>query len=302
MTSVTHMLPADVQLANEYRFNKKHIDGYIRKELSTGENAAKITQGVQLLSKWRAGDYYTSKNARLAQIQDLELSELVTEFFVSIAYVQREELFTSVSAQLASKLGFSDKPEALTTIAEMLAVLCETDAFDIIKPNPQASLSLCSRLDLSEQLREYIENATFLPPMVCPPNYVDNNRKSGYLTHNDSLVLGRGNHHEGDLCLDIINLQNQIPLQLDKQFLCSFNAAPKHALDTAEQIEQWHLFQKQSYKFFTLLVQQGNRMYLTHKVDKRGRLYSVGYHITTQGSAFQKAMLELADEEIVEGV
>ena len=53
---------------------------------------------------------------------------------------------------------------------------------------------------------------------------------------------------------------------------------------------------------FILMLNQGNRFYETHKVDKRGRLYSIGYHLNTQGSAFQKAMIELADEEIVEGV
>jgi DNA-directed RNA polymerase len=42
--------------------------------------------------------------------------------------------------------------------------------------------------------------------------------------------------------------------------------------------------------------------HLTHKVDKRGRIYSQGYHVNTQGAAFKKAMIELAKEELIEGV
>ena len=49
------------------------------------------------------------------------------------------------------------------------------------------------------------------------------------------------------------------------------------------------------------MVQCGNKFYLNHKVDKRGRIYCSGYHITTQGTAFKKASIELAHEEIVTG-
>ncbi len=302
MNAPIRMLPRDMQLANEYRFSKKHIDGYIRKALQTDEIQGAIGYGVQLLEQWLAGQYYASKQARLDQLMDLDLRELVEKIFLGIAYVQRPELFTSVSAQLAGQLQFSDKPEAIATMAEILAVLCETNAFDITKETEQSSLFIQSNLPLSQEIRAYIDNATFLPPMVCEPNFVDNNRKSGYLTYNDSLVLGNGNHHEGDLCLDVINLQNQVPLKIATDFMCSMEIEPTFELDTAEKIEQWHLFRKQSNELALMLIQQGNRFWLTHKVDKRGRLYSVGYHINTQGGSYKKAMLELADEEIVEGI
>lgn len=302
MTAIQRMLPVDIQMANEYRYSRKHIDGYIRKEFEQPEFQEAIAEGVQLLEQWMQKDFYASKQARIDQLQNLELMSLVEGILVGIAYIQQEELFTSVSAQLASRLQFSDKPEAIATMAEILAVLCETNAFDINKNGREASLTIVSRLPLSERLRSYIENATFLPPMVCPPKFVDNNRKSGYLTHNDSLVLGSGNHHEGDLCLDVINIQNQIPLAMNMDFLKRYEMQPKGEFESIEQEEQWRLFKKQSHQLWLLMHNQGNRFYLTHKVDKRGRLYSVGYHINTQGSGFHKAMLELAEQEVVTGV
>lgn len=297
-----HMLPRDMQLANEHSFSRKHIDGYILDALQTGDMQRAISHGVSLLEEWQNQSYYTSKDKRLDQLGDLDLHELVTKIMQGIAYVQKPELFTSVSAQLAGRLQFSDKPEAIATMAEMLAVLCETDMFDIIKESRQASLMIESRIPLSQELLQFIDNTTFQLPMVCSPEYVDHNRKSGYLSYNDSLILGSGNHHEGDLCLDVINLQNNIPLKLNIEFLKEQEMLPNFKIVTPEQREQWEAFKHASHRIWLLIYNQGNKFYLTNKVDKRGRLYSVGYHINTQGNQFQKAMVELADEEVVEGI
>lgn len=297
-----HMLPRDMQLANERKYARKHIDGYILDALQTEDMQRAISHGVSLLEEWQNQSYYTSKDKRLDQLGDLDLHELVTKIMQGIAYVQKPELFTSVSAQLASRLQFSDKPEAIATMAEMLAVLCETDMFDIIKESRQASLMIESRIPLSQELLQFIDNTTFQLPMVCPPEYVDHNRKSGYLSYNDSLILGSGNHHEGDLCLDVINLQNNIPLKLNIEFLKEQEMLPNFKIVTPEQREQWEAFKHASHRIWLLIYNQGNKFYLTNKVDKRGRLYSVGYHIQTQGTAYQKAMIELADDEVVEGI
>ena len=77
---------------------------------------------------------------------------------------------------------------------------------------------------------------------------------------------------------------------------------PKKPLDTVEKLHQWGVFKADSYNRYLLIAGQGNRFWLTNKVDTRGRLYAQGYHISTQGSAFKKAMIEFADEEIVTGV
>lgn len=302
MNDITRMLPYDAQLAIEHSFSKKHIDGYLMLELTDPGFSPVIDKGVQLLEEWLNQDYYASKQQRLDQIRELNLRELTLKVLRGICYLTRPELFTSVSAKLAGELGFSDKPQAIATMAEILAVLCGTDAYDIVKPDRQASLLVVNRIQLEERTRAYLDNATFLPPMVCEPNVVEHNRMSGYLTHNDSLVLGRGNHHDGELCLDVINRQNRIPLKLDLAFMKQHDLQPSHELVTPEQREQWEAFRSQTFQLALLMNQHGNRFYLTHKVDKRGRLYSVGYHITTQGSQYQKAMLEFAEEEIVEGV
>ena len=292
-----------LQEMNEARFNRKHIDAKIREEIKANPDMCdKMAQGVDLLKQYMAGSYYESKMKRIAQLVNLDLEAMVLDLFAGIAYCLRPELFTSVTAQLASRLKFSDKTEAITTVAEITAVLCATDAFDIEKANKMASLMVVSNIPLSERLVTFIEESQFLPPMVCEPLELIHNYSSGYLTHNDSLILGTGNHHDGDICLDVLNTMNKVALKLDTEFLCKVEEEPTFDLDTQDKIDQWNKFKEQSYMMYSLLASQGNRFYFNHKVDKRGRIYASGYHISTQGTSFKKASLEFAKEELVTGI
>ena len=292
-----------LQEMNEARFSRMHIDAKIRDEIKANPDMCdKIAQGVDLLKQYMAGSYYESKMKRIAQLVNLDLEAMVLDLFTGIAYCLRPELFTSVTAQLASRLKFSDKTEAITTVAEITAVLCATDAFDIEKANKMASLMVVSNIPLSERLVTFIEESQFLPPMVCEPLELTHNYSSGYLTHNDSLILGTGNHHDGDICLGVLNTMNKVALKLDTDFLSQVEEEPTFDLDTQDKLDQWNKFKEQSYMMYSLLASQGNQFYLNHKVDKRGRIYCHGYHISTQGTSFKKAMLEFAKEELVTGI
>lgn len=303
MSAPTHMLPRDMQRTNEYRFSRHHIDRYIDKEIRDNPAMeARVQDGVARLEHWRTQSYYPSKEARLAQLEGLDLEALVRQIFIGVAYCQIPELFTSVTAQLAGRLRFDDRGDSILTVAEMLAVLCLTDAFDIIKAEAGDSLVIQSQIPLSEQLVQFVHDSRYLPPMVCLPETMTSNHQSAYLTHNDSLILGKGNHHTGDICLDVLNTQNAVALRLNTEFLSTVEEEPTFEIETPEQQTQWDTFKAQSHALYKLMVKQGNRFYLTHKVDKRGRIYAQGYHISTQGASYKKAMIELAEPEVVDGV
>lgn len=314
-----------LQEMNEKRFSRKHIDSKIREEIAANPDIqTKLIEGERLVNEYMAGSYYDSKNIRIAQLQGMDIPELVFDIFVGVSYCLRDELFTSVSSQMAARLKFSDRKDAIATVAELLAVLCATDVYDINKNGKMGSLTVKSNMPLSDTLIKFIDESIYLPPMVCEPLELESNYSSGYLTHRDSLILGSGNHHDGDLCLDVLNTMNKVKLKLDTEFLSSLEedsseltvenliskAAEKGSyLSTADAkarllvaLENWDTFKKQGYQLYTLLTQQGNELHLTHKVDKRGRIYAQGYHVTTQGTPFKKAMLEFANEELVTGI
>ena len=299
-----HMLPEDMQKANEYRYARKHIDGYLRRYIEEDpELAGLVVKGVELLTDWINSDFsYESKRVRINGLKTMDIYALVMDIVVGSAYCQAPDMFTSFTAQMAGKLGFDDKLDSIKTVAEITAVLCETDLYDLLKNDRFDSWKIESNIELPLKLQEYISNCTFLPPLVVKPKELKHNRDTPYLTiGQESRILNKG-HHNGDICLDVINSKNSVALRLDTEFLCLVEETPNKPLDSPEKVANWGNHKVQSYEFYTLMVAQGNKFYLDHKPDKRGRLYAVGYHISTQGSPIKKAMIELHHQEVVEGV
>lgn len=288
----------------EKTFYRKFIDQRIEQEYLANPEIVKLIElGVSYLNAWLSQSYYDTKDARLAHIKKLDLFNLVKEAFVNVAYCQTPELFTSVSAKLAGRLKFSDHADSIKTMAEILAVLCHTDAFDIIKEDKYASLYLRTNLPVSKETLKFIMNTRYLPPMISLPKKLTRNYQSAYYTFDSSLILGKArNFHNGDLCLDVLNSKNSVPLSLNLEFLKTVEEEPKNEPKTVEEEKQWNKFKKESYEVYTLLAKQGNEFYLTHKRDERGRVYAQGYHVTTQGASFKKASIELANKEALEGV
>jgi len=296
-------MQTELQIANEYTFSQKHLNTAIKEAIVADPVIAKkIVEGVNLLNAWLKDTYYPKKDARLAQLDPMSIPEIVMDVFVGVAHCNTAQLYVSLTSKLATKMGFDNHRDSIITIAEIVAVLCETDAFDISKEDARSSLMIISRLDLPSALLDRIEHSHYIPPMVCPPQPVESNYESAYLTFNDSLILGPNNGHNEDICLDVINTQNNIKLQLCIPFLEEVLEEPTYVLDTSDKVKQWSTFKEQSENIYQMLHDQGNEFYLANKVDKRGRMYAHGYHVTTQGSPFKKAIIELAHEEIVEGV
>jgi len=299
-----HMLPEDMQLANERRFARQHIDKYLRDYIAgDAELMDAVNMGIDLLTDWSNTHFsYESKNVRVSALKAMDLSELVMDITVASAYCRAPEMFTSFTAQVAGKLGFDDKLDSIKTVAEITAVLCETNLFDMIKNDRFDSWKIQSNIELDLRLQEFIKNCTYLPPLVCAPKKLRHNKDTPYLTiGQDSVVLNKGHHNE-DVCLDVINIKNSVELSLDVEFLCRVEETPNSPLDSPEKVRMWNDMKVQSYEFYHLMVAQGNKFHLHHKVDKRGRLYACGYHISTQGSPIKKAMIELHHKEVVTGV
>lgn len=161
------------------------------------------------------------------------------------------------------------------------------------------------RHDISHELQEKLDQFQYPLPMIEEPKTVIHNRQTGYQTITGSLIL-RNNHHEDDICLDHINRMNQIPLALNTDVI-AFVQNKWRNLDKAKPGESYHKFKARKAAFekydrtsrdvLAALLAHGNRIWLTHKYDKRGRTYSQGYHVNYQGADWNKACIEFADAE-----
>lgn len=295
------------QQSNEERFGRHHIEKKVIEELSSNSWFIDKTKEVKdLLNQWLETEHWESKELRKSQLKLLDLDKLIESIFIflacSLPTETSKDTYVSITSQLANKLGFSDKKDSIRTIAEVLVLFAIARVINIVRVSNTGSLYIYSYIPLSNRTQEFIEYSQYLPPMVTKPLELVHNKSSGYLTiPSETLILGNGNHHDGDICLDVLNLMNSVELCLDRQFLSSCEEEPTFEFETIEQKEEWDKFKKQSYYFYYLLTTQSDSLYLTHKVDKRGRIYANGYHISTQGTAFKKASLELANKELVTG-
>lgn len=163
--------------------------------------------------------------------------------------------------------------------------------------------------DVSQKAMDLIRQYQYMPPMIVPPLTVRDNRGSGYINIKDDSLILQDNHHEGDICLDSINRFNAIPMAINEEVVKLIRNSWKN-LDHPKIGESFEDFKKrltafERYErdaFFTiaLMIEMGNEFYFTHKTDKRGRTYAQGYHINPQGNCWNKAVLELAEPEIVQ--
>ena len=165
-------------------------------------------------------------------------------------------------------------------------------------------------IEVAPNIMADLDKFQFPMPMVIPPKHIKDNKQTGYLTPaaaRGSLIL-KNNHHDGDICLDHINRMNQVPLSLNAHIAHFVNNKWK-GLDKKKEDEEPEKFmeRKRAFQKYTetskdvvdSLIMMGNKIHLTHKYDKRGRTYAVGYHVNTQGNAWNKAVIEFHDQEII---
>lgn len=301
-----YLLPLDQQAEIEKVYSRKNIKRTVIREINKSEVLKdKILRGVNLLEEWLNGTYWESKQKRLQSfIMNVDLQEIVEEVFFVILMQDRPQKLTSLVGQVANLPRYTHQLDGIQTMAEVIAVLCNTDLYDIYKNNEDmGQLYVNNNFTITGELGKFIANTKYLPPMICNPKLLKDNNDSGYLTiKNDSVLLGKANHHTDDVCLDSLNKFNQISLSLDLDILNLYQEMPTKMLDTPEKEEAFEKMRKESLRVYVDIAKSGNEFYLTHKVDKRGRTYAQGYHINTQGTPFKKAIISLTKKEKVQGV
>ncbi len=161
---------------------------------------------------------------------------------------------------------------------------------------------------IDEATQRDLDRFQYPLPMVIPPMPVVNNRSTGYLTHQNSIIL-RKNHHENDVCLDHIDRVNAVRFSIDHDTAQMVKNSwrnldrPKQGetkLDFQKRVKAFNKYDRTAKEVIDLLLAHGNEFYLTHKYDKRGRIYCQGYHVNYQGAPWNKAVIELADKELVQ--
>jgi hypothetical protein len=162
-------------------------------------------------------------------------------------------------------------------------------------------------INITADVQEDLDRYQYPLPMVITPRTVTSNEETGYLRGKGSIIL-RKNHHDDDVCLDHINRVNRIRFSLDLNTAHMIKNRwrnldkPKVGETHEEYMKRRRAFEKYdrtAKDVMDVILLHGNSFYLTHRYDKRGRVYCQGYHVNYQGAPWNKAVIELADKEIV---
>ena len=257
-----------------------------------------LTNKNQLMPRLRA--YFGADNQPLIHsiINSVGMPvDFATEVLVQIALHKR-----MIPASLIGIM-LKHKPEDGQWVADCIHLMI---ALQLLKYDP-ARNQLIVVHDIPHNLQMELDCFQYPLPMVCLPKELRTNRDTGYYTIRNSAIL-RDNFHEEDICLDHLNRMNKVPLSINSH-TSGMIANRWRNLDKPKEEETLHDYQKRKKAFekfdatvryvMKMLYQAGNRFFLTHKYDKRGRSYCQGYHVNPQGAPWNKAVLELADKEYV---
>ena len=120
---------------------------------------------------------------------------------------------------------------------------------------------------------------------------------------NDSIILGRGNDNGQYVNKRAINKLQQVPWTINEDILHLLSDTlkpsdtPLSAIEERDRKKSHILRDRETNTVIDYLLENGNKFYFGWKYDKRGRLYSQGYHINPQGNEYRKAMLSFANKE-----
>jgi hypothetical protein len=276
---------------------------FVQSEIKKLGGLREIEQAMDLIKEYAEPSYcyYKSKNLRLDEWNpdNGEVYEIVLAIFTA-TLTNKTLTYQQIVGMLHSRVGLKDVIDSVKVLADVIALVGRTGLITVSRTGSgnYIMISTCYSLgNIPEPVRNEI--VTKLPPLMVKNRHPENE---------ESLILGHSkNYHKGNICLDHLNRMNSVELKLNRPFLRKYEEAPTFAFDhpdpkiAADKKSQWENFIKNSYRAYIKLARGGNRFHLEHKYDKRGRTYATGYHISTQGSSFKKAIIQLADAELVEG-
>ena len=189
-------------------------------------------------------------------------------------------------------------------VADKLLKLVELDYFDFNEDLDRFTV----KYDLSDDVKDMLDRFQFPLPMVIKPEPVKDNFDTGYLTMKTLLVLnGSDFFKDVDICIDHLNRANSVALEMNfdvinsdqGKFVKPVRAVGEDFDEYKKRVKQAEQFYQTSISVMEQISDLSDEVYLTHRYDRRGRVYASGYHVNTQGDDYRKAILNLRNKELV---
>lgn len=279
-------------------------------------NEFKVLQFILKDKKWKVKYTKTNKNiyqyltnksfyqSKLDRIQEWlhnkdiygEITELIIDIIttelvigiITIVLEHTEIAYSALVGMLANKVSLEDPVDRAKILADLIGIMVLTDMLDLEgEYGTTAMLVTRIKLTLEPEDKHVIFSEI--------EEITDNKSDYGHV-----ILGGKIKQHDRFVSLDVINKQNSILLSLNVKLLGKIAHKPSKPLETEEMKEQWKLFAREcTNKYLEAVHTKRNQFSIVHKYDTRGRMYADSYYINYQGTAYQKAVIQLANKEIV---
>jgi len=262
----------------------KWLMDYLDSRAPLQEMTATLTE----LWLWFHRDHgYDSKNQRIKEWDPAinAFYAIVCQLFAGVLLHPQGMTYQALIGYIAGMVNCEHPLDRAKCAAEVIAIAYQCDLVVISKTSEQ-TMRVTTEFVLEEEIPAFNRHL----PLFAPPEPVKSNP-----------ILGcRFKQHAEDVCLDHIDRMQAIPLALDERLLSELPEATDTVWETHEQEEQWEDFRRRSAEAYEIVIQNGNRFHMEHNYDTRGRCYCEGYFINYQGASYKKAIVQLAEKEIVQ--
>ena len=269
------------QIVTEDDFSKFNVNKKIR--LSITEEVTEYIE--KLLTPWYA-----------EQLLQEDLEDIALEVAVHLYAIGKSELITTTAGKIGKVF---DLPilEGVGHALEILGVIdSNSSLIDIYLSGNH--LALTTTLKLKKDILTEVAKASCLPPLLTQPTTVTSNHSSGHLTINKPLILGSQNSGEVKQNLHFINTVNSTEFSLNTGILGYLEESSKPLKGKDKQAFNRHV--EVSDLAYEYIIANGNKFYLTHNYDNRGREYCDNWQVNYQGTDYKKALIHLNKKEVIQ--
>ncbi len=300
------------QINNEFKYSLYHLDETIKDIYESSLEPYLDATLSKLKELFSTNDFtyavngeikiWHSKQERYLDLREMDLERVCWKILAHVIY-RKECTFTEIVGKIYRDFNHSTDRQNIESATEIISVMSQDPYFNIIEPrnSDTGTIKVVNRILISPSTQKYLNELKFDLPLLSKPAKLTKNNQTGYYTIKGS-VLSKGKHHSKEVNLNHLNRANSVELSLNTDVL--LNTAPKwkekageSSVDRSKRLETFNQMNMECVELYAQL--QSHNFYLTHSYCERGRTYSRGYHVNTQGDDYRKAAVELAHKEVI---
>lgn len=280
------------------KYSRKRVIEEIKMEVECSEYL--ITALSKKISEWKMmylsgniGKMYDSKTQRVKKVTDTD------EIAISLIFttlMMKSNTIQSYIGHLASQLNLDmSEFDKVKTAAEIIGY-CNNTIYNLIVPalGSFTTYKVEPKLNISDELTSKLTRTFFLPPSDEVLLDWTNKSNGGYSFERNYAILGDYfNKHDMPINLNVLNILQRVEYELIPEIVNEPEVPKEDMNDEAK--EAFKLAQIQARKVYEEYMHKKFRF--VYQYDKRGRIYSRGYDLNTQGNSYRKASLRFAKKE-----